>query len=227
MVLKLIDKWCAWGQVGGTQCAEGIISMTVMHQSIILAAPMLLPPPLPRTLVFLSWMANSCGKESWIDTYPVACPINVMQLVLKTPVGHSTYMSTVVCNCWPTSLISRLVLPKTASNISGFIAQLVRALHRYYEFTGSNPVEVLNIFFRLLTQLYKLQSQLQGSLFIWVVCLFGFFFSNSPFQGVKCWCRVRVLHMQASHALREKTSRLFIWLFAHTWLSKNMDCFAV
>ena len=36
--------------------------MTVMHQSIILAAPMPLPLPLPRTLVFLSWMANSWGK---------------------------------------------------------------------------------------------------------------------------------------------------------------------
>ena len=56
-------------------------------------------------------------------------------------------MSTVGCNCWPTSLIdiSRLVLPKTASNISGFIAQLVRALHQYHEVTGSNPVEVLRV----------------------------------------------------------------------------------
>ena len=31
-----------------------------------------------------------------------------------------------------------------ASNISGFIAQLVRASHWYREVTGSNPVEVLN-----------------------------------------------------------------------------------
>ena len=50
------------GKVGGTQCAEGIISMTVMHQSIILAAPMPLHPPLPQTLVLLSWMANSWGR---------------------------------------------------------------------------------------------------------------------------------------------------------------------
>ena len=33
-----------------------------------------------------------------------------------------------------------------APNVSGFIAQLVRASHRYREVTGSNPVEVLNFF---------------------------------------------------------------------------------
>ena len=33
-----------------------------------------------------------------------------------------------------------------APNISGFIAQLVRELHRYREVMGSNPLEVLNIF---------------------------------------------------------------------------------
>ena len=33
-----------------------------------------------------------------------------------------------------------------APNVSGFIAQLVRAWHRYREVTGSNPVEVLNFF---------------------------------------------------------------------------------
>ena len=31
-------------------------------------------------------------------------------------------------------------------NVSGFIAQLVRASHRYRDVTGSNPVEVLNFF---------------------------------------------------------------------------------
>ena len=30
-----------------------------------------------------------------------------------------------------------------APNVSGFIAQLVRASHRYREVTGSNPIEVL------------------------------------------------------------------------------------
>ena len=34
----------------------------------------------------------------------------------------------------------------TTPNVSGFIAQLVRASHRYREVTGSNPVEVLNFF---------------------------------------------------------------------------------
>ena len=47
----------------------------------------------------------------------------------------------------------------------GFIAQLVRALHRYREVTGSNLVEVLN-FFGLLTQLHKLRSLMRGSFFI-------------------------------------------------------------
>ena len=35
---------------------------------------------------------------------------------------------------------------KIAGNVSGFIAHLVRAPHRYPEVTGSCPVEVLNIF---------------------------------------------------------------------------------
>ena len=43
-----------------------------------------------------------------------------------------------------------------APNVSGFIAQLVRASHRYREVTGSNPVEVLTSGF--YTQLLKLRS---------------------------------------------------------------------
>ena len=131
MVLKLIDKWFAWGKVGGTQCAEGIISMTVMHQSIIIFsctyAPA--PPPPPGISFFCPGWQIPGGGDSWIVTYPMACP-NVMQLVLKSPVGHSTYMFTLGCNCWPTSLISRLVLSKT---------------HQYHEVSGSNPVEVLRV----------------------------------------------------------------------------------
>ena len=42
-------------------------------------------------------------------------------------------------------------------NVSGFIAQLVRASHRNREVTGSNPVEVLN-FSGFSTQLQKLRS---------------------------------------------------------------------
>ena len=44
-----------------------------------------------------------------------------------------------------------------ASNVSGFIAQLVGALHRLREVTGSNPVEVL-IFLGFHMQLLKLRS---------------------------------------------------------------------
>ena len=36
--------------------------------------------------------------------------------------------------------------------VSGFIAQLVRALHRHLEVTGSNRVEVLNFFHASLTK---------------------------------------------------------------------------
>ena len=51
-----------------------------------------------------------------------------------------------------------------APNISGFIAQLVRALHQYHKVTGSkwNPVEVLN-FSSFYTQLHTLHSYLRGS----------------------------------------------------------------
>ena len=42
-----------------------------------------------------------------------------------------------------------------APNVSGFIAQLVRASHRYHEVTGSNPVEVLT-FSGFYTQLLKI-----------------------------------------------------------------------
>ena len=41
--------------------------------------------------------------------------------------------------------------------VSGFIAQLVRASHRYREVTGSNPVEALN-FLGFHPQLQQLRS---------------------------------------------------------------------
>ena len=44
-----------------------------------------------------------------------------------------------------------------APNVSGFMAQLVRALHWYREITGSNHVEVLT-FSGFHTQLFKLRS---------------------------------------------------------------------
>ena len=44
-----------------------------------------------------------------------------------------------------------------APNVSGFIAQLVRASHRYREVTGPNPVEVLT-FSGFYAQLLKLRS---------------------------------------------------------------------
>ena len=50
-----------------------------------------------------------------------------------------------------------------APNVSGFIAQLVRASHRYREVTGWNPVEVLT-FSGFYTQLLKFR----WSWFTWV-----------------------------------------------------------
>ena len=50
---------------------------------------------------------------------------------------------------------SILTLHREACDVSGFIAQLVRASHWYREVTGSNPVEVLN-FFRLLYTIAKI-----------------------------------------------------------------------
>ena len=53
-----------------------------------------------------------------------------------------------------------------APNVSGFIAQLVRASHRYFEVTGSNPVEVLT-FSGFCSQLLKLPSKLRWSWLTW------------------------------------------------------------
>ena len=53
---------------------------------------------------------------------------------------------------------------KPAPNISGFIAQLVRASHRYREVTVKS-VEVLNNF-QASYELHKLRLKLRGSFFI-------------------------------------------------------------
>ena len=53
-----------------------------------------------------------------------------------------------------------LVSSNEPVNVSGFIAQLVRASHRYREVTGSNPVEVLTIS-GFCSQFLKLRSKLR------------------------------------------------------------------
>ena len=55
-----------------------------------------------------------------------------------------------------------------APNVSGVIAQLVRASHQYREVTGSNPVEVLT-FSGFCSQLLKLRSQLRWSWLTWLL----------------------------------------------------------
>ena len=48
-------------------------------------------------------------------------------------------------NQWTKWYIKWIIYKLPAPNVSGFIAQLVTASHRYREVTGSNPVEVLNV----------------------------------------------------------------------------------
>ena len=67
---------------------------------------------------------------------------------MKHFINHLTFIphGLIRTNKWP------------APNVSGFIAQLVRASHRYREVTGWNPVEVLTFSLLLYTQLHKLHS---------------------------------------------------------------------
>ena len=77
---------------------------------------------------------------------------------LAIPVRRSNQLSWLERRHWQW-LHSSVVLSVTDS---GFIAQLVRASHRYREITGSSPVEVLT-FSGFCTQLLKLRSQLRWS----------------------------------------------------------------
>ena len=61
-----------------------------------------------------------------------------------------------------------------APNISGFIAQLVRASHRYAPGRGFKP-RWSNTFLTQLRKLCKLRSQLRGSFFIWLHFVFDKF----------------------------------------------------
>ena len=151
------------------------------------------PAPLPWAWVFFVLDGKFLGKlNSWIATHTLRMP-----KCYAININNSTWLLYLHVYSRVQLLAHKphlkvQVLPKTASNSSGFIAQLVRALHRCHKVTGSNPVEVLNIFFRLLNHYCEGHSSVD--LF---VC-FCFPFSNSPFQDVKCWCRVRVLHMQSA-----------------------------
>ena len=87
------------------------------------------------------------------------------------------YMKEIACmNIWKhfiyhfTSFLHGLIRTHKwpAPNVSGFIAQLVRASHRYREVTGSNPVEVLT-FSGFCSQLLKLRSKLRWSWLTWKI----------------------------------------------------------
>ena len=79
-----------------------------------------------------------------------------------------------------------------APNISGFIAQLVWALHRHHEVTGSNPIEVLNFFSGFTTRLHKLHSQLGGSFFIWKMYL-DVGTKELSLTYFQCWWKAKVI----------------------------------
>ena len=67
-----------------------------------------------------------------------------------------------------------------APNVSGFIAQLIRASHRCRKVTGSNPVEVLT-FSGFYTQLLKLRPYLRWSKLTW------FQVRSSIYETIHIW----------------------------------------
>ena len=70
-----------------------------------------------------------------------------------------------------------------APKSSGFIAQLVRASHRYREVMGSNPIKS-GIFFRLLAQLLLTQLRFIYAVLIWFV-------SYTSITIQLCWFQIR------------------------------------
>ena len=123
--------------------------------------------PWPRdtgaTLYQLSYEATDVGSRSIVGSY---VPVKEMNVNDVYEINHMwtadmksneewfisyasfTYIIIFHGNIWTQNW--------PAPNVSGFIAQLVRASHRYREVTGSSPVEVLHFFFRLLYAIAKI-----------------------------------------------------------------------
>ena len=106
-----------------------------------------------------------------------------------------------------------------APSVSGFIAQLVRASHRYREVTGSNPIEVLT-FSGFCTQLLKLITWFQNPQFnIWNIL----YITSHSFLPVNLWLTNLKIHLFIENS---KNSSPFSWkdLFLssdHLWPWKN------
>ena len=104
-------------------------------------------------------------------------------------------------------------------NSSGFIAQLVRASHRYREVTGYNTVEDPNFFLRLLTELRKFRSQLLGPRFIWFsLCTsYMFFYGPGGNQTWTCFSENRYLASDhdARYHISEKMGKLLKAILLH------------
>ena len=92
-------------------------------------------------VVMFPWGMNQRWNDIWIGSY-MNCRYHF--------IVDSFLTGTLQPTKWP------------APNVSGFVAQLDRASHRYREVTGSNPVEVLQ-FSGFSTQLQKLRSKLRRS----------------------------------------------------------------
>ena len=73
-----------------------------------------------------------------------------------------------------------------APNVSGFIAQLVRASHRYREVTGSNPVEVLN-FQASLRNCKNCVQNCEDHSFTWFLGMLCSFHLLSPLRETSWW----------------------------------------
>ena len=100
--------------------------------------------------VVFQYSSTNTSTDSWLTNGP-RVEHHLDQCVKWYMKCHIQYHFTFV----PHRLIRTHKLP--GHNVSGFIAQLVRASHRYREVTGSNLVEVLN-FSGFYTQLHELHS---------------------------------------------------------------------
>ena len=105
----------------------------------------------------LSYEATDVGSWSFVGSN---CPVR-NESMMKWYIWNESYMNCGYEVKWSYDLRSYHGTIRThkwpAPNVSGFIAQLVRASHRNREVTGLNPVEVL-YFSGFSTQLPKLRS---------------------------------------------------------------------
>ena len=93
---------------------------------------------------FVMWQVYLCSLESG-SLRPAGSKLKPSMRDFSIPVHWLDIMKHFIYTF--TSILHGLIRTHKwpTPNVSGFIAQLVRASHRYREVTGSNPVEVLTI----------------------------------------------------------------------------------